>query len=219
MLVIDQVSVAYDGPVVLREFSLEVERGSIAVMGPSGSGKSTLLRVVGGKQQATSGTVTLDGSAIEPVSWRSSGDGRISMIFQDYRLVSFLTVRDNIALAAEARGSNLSDADIDEALDRVGLPSEFIDRFPGSLSGGEQQRVAIARALVTNARVLLADEPTGALDAKNSERISSLLKKLADEGLIVIVATHDASVAARMDRIVDLEEGAKPTGESKALAK
>lgn len=218
-MVIDQVSVAYDGPVVLREFSLEVERGSIAVMGPSGSGKSTLLRVVGGKQQATSGTVTLDGSAIEPVSWRSSGDGRISMIFQDYRLVSFLTVRDNIALAAEARGSNLSDADIDEALDRVGLPSEFIDRFPGSLSGGEQQRVAIARALVTNARVLLADEPTGALDAKNSERISSLLKKLAVEGLIVIVATHDASVAARMDRIVDLEEGAKPTGESKALAK
>lgn len=204
MLTIDQVSVAYGGIPVLDGVSLEVHPGSTALMGPSGSGKSTLLRIIAGRQVPSAGVVTIGGTAVEYASWRSSGDARIAMVFQDYRLVPFLTVADNIALAAEARGRLIGDEDIQAALIRVGLAPELGDRAPTSLSGGEQQRVAIARALVTGAQVLLADEPTGALDATNSRRIGEILRGLGEDGLTVVVATHDESVAAALDRTVRL---------------
>lgn len=204
MLTIDQVSVAYGGIPVLDGVSLEVHPGSTALMGPSGSGKSTLLRIIAGRQVPSAGVVTIGGTAVEYALWRSSGDARIAMVFQDYRLVPFLTVADNIALAAEARGRLIGDEDIQAALIRVGLAPELGDRAPTSLSGGEQQRVAIARALVTGAQVLLADEPTGALDATNSRRIGEILRGLGEDGLTVVVATHDESVAAALDRTVRL---------------
>lgn len=213
-LMLDKVSMTYGETTVLGGVSLDVQPGSTAVMGPSGSGKSTLLRIMAGTQAPSAGTVTLDGATVEPVSWRSPGDPRIAMVFQDYRLVPFLTVADNIALAAEARERSISSDDIEAALVRVGLAPEMADRAPASLSGGEQQRVAIARALATGARVLLADEPTGALDAANSRRISDLLKGLGDDGLTVVVATHDESVSAILDRIIRLgEQGSFHPGE------
>ncbi|MFT3971495.1 MAG: ABC transporter ATP-binding protein [Micropruina sp.] len=207
MLDIDEVSVEYGPTPVLKDVSLEFPPGSTALMGPSGSGKSTLLRVMAGKQAPTAGMVTINGSPVERASWRSSGDARIAMVFQDYRLVPFLTVADNIALAAEARQRPISDEEIRAAMARVGLAPEMADRAPTSLSGGEQQRVAIARALVTGAEVILADEPTGALDTKNSRRVSEILKSLGDEGLTVVVATHDEAVAATLDRTIRLDEG------------
>jgi ABC-type lipoprotein export system ATPase subunit len=204
VLTIQNVSVAYGGARVLADVSLDISPGSTALMGPSGSGKSTLLRVIAGKQAPTAGTVKIGGEPVERASWRSSGDPRIAMVFQEYRLVSFLTVGDNIALAAEARKRPITDLEVAEALTRVRLPPAMASRAPASLSGGEQQRVAIARALVSGAPVLLADEPTGALDANNSQSVAELLKGLGEDGLTVVVATHDEAVAANLRHVVRL---------------
>lgn len=206
MFTVDRVCVSYGASAVLDEVSLDFAPGTTALMGPSGSGKSTLLRILAGKQLPSNGAVRLGGTPVEVASWRSSGDERVAMVFQDYRLVPFLTVGDNIALAAEARNRTIGSVEIGAALERVGLAPELAQRAPGSLSGGEQQRVAIARALVSGATVVLADEPTGALDAANSRRVSEILKGLGDEGLTVVVATHDESVASVMDRTVRLDE-------------
>lgn len=181
MLVADELTVAYGDRKILDGLSLSFSAGTTALMGPSGSGKSTLLRIISGQQAPLFGNVTFEEVPIEQTTWRSAGDARITMIFQDYRLVPFLTVSDNIALAAEVRKRAIADDEIVAALRRVGLAPAMGSRVPTSLSGGEQQRVAIARALVTGAQVLLADEPTGALDARNSRRVSGILQELGGE--------------------------------------
>ncbi|WP_433732190.1 ABC transporter ATP-binding protein [Actinoplanes sp. CA-051413] len=173
-------------------------------MGPSGSGKSTLLRILAGLQIPDQGRVSLNG---RPLRSRNGGDARISLIHQDYRLVDFLTVAENLALAAELRAIDVSQTDVANALDRVGL-NGLQERSPATLSGGEQQRVAIARALVSRSRVLLADEPTGALDGENTITVATLLRDISQEHQVaVVVATHDRSVAHMMSRALVHHDG------------
>jgi putative ABC transport system ATP-binding protein len=184
----------------LRDVSLEVDNQPCAVMGPSGSGKSTLLRVLAGLQKPDAGDVLLDGAPID-------SESRIAMIHQDYRLVDFLTVGENLQLAAEMRGIKLSETAVDDALEQVALAGTA-KRRPTTLSGGEQQRVAIARAVATQSSLILADEPTGALDLDNTLAIGALLSKLgADRGMTVVVATHDLDLAELLPRRLLLSEG------------
>jgi len=192
--------------------SMRAEAGTLAITGPSGSGKSTLLRVLAGRQRPTTGTVTLDGSTIEFQSRRSPGDPRVAMVHQDYRLISFLSVAENLAFAAEMSRQEYSPAQISGLLETVGLAG-FEDHRPDTLSGGEQQRVAIARALVPRPLALLADEPTGALDSENTNRVAALLSSIAEEqGVIVVVVTHDPIVSEAMDRTLQLRGGTLADG-------
>jgi ABC-type lipoprotein export system ATPase subunit len=141
-------------------------------------------------------------------SRRVGGDGRIAVIHQDYRLVEFLSALDNVLLACELRGSNRTETEARDLLERVGLRGAALDRRPGNLSGGEQQRVAIARALLCGATTLLADEPTGALDRTTTTQITDLLLELAASGEVqVVIATHDLAVARRMKHQMLLSDG------------
>ncbi|MDO5735226.1 MAG: ATP-binding cassette domain-containing protein [Propionibacteriaceae bacterium] len=191
-------------------FDFSAEDYPVAVTGPSGSGKTTLLRVIAGVLPADAGDVLIDGQPVGRPSWRSSGDARIGLIHQDYRLVPFLTVGENLRLAWETRRpGSPSDDDVLQALAQVGLDGISPDRMPETLSGGEQQRVAIARTLLAGCTVLLADEPTGALDAENTGHVAELLTQLAREhGVAVVVATHDLGVAAKAVRRFRMGEGA-----------
>lgn len=208
MITLDRVTVRYPDVTPLDEVDLTFGPGTTAVMGPSGSGKSTLLRVISGMQRPAAGAVAIDGVEVAAASWRSAGDPRVSLVHQDYRLVPFLTVEQNMLLAAELRGVRRTGADVGAILERVGLPSSMSSRLPTSLSGGQQQRVAIARALLAGTSVLLADEPTGALDVDNTERIADILVELGrGDGLVVVVATHDSRVAERLDHRVQLARG------------
>jgi putative ABC transport system ATP-binding protein len=207
MIALDHLTVEYPEVTPLNEVTLTLEPGTTAVTGPSGSGKSTLLRLIGGTQAPTAGQVTIDGTAVTTASWRSAGDPRVSVIYQDYRLVPFLTVEQNMLLAAELRGVRRSGADVAAMLGRVDLPAKMRDRLPPTMSGGQQQRVAIARALMAGTSVILADEPTGALDVANTERVTDILVDLGREGLMVVVATHDPNVAQRLDRRFEVARG------------
>lgn len=209
MITLGRVSVEYgDGVKPLDDVSHTFRTGTTAVTGPSGSGKSTLLRLVAGLQNPTTGAVAIDGEPVGRASWFSAGDPRVSVIYQDYRLVPFLTIAQNLSLAVESRGAKGSTDQVESALARVGLPPSMAHRLPGSMSSGEQQRVAIARGLVVGSPVLVADEPTGALDAENTARITDVLLELGQgSDLTVIVATHDLSVAERMDQRIDLGAG------------
>ena len=192
----------------LRDVSTVLGPDAVAVMGPSGSGKSTLLRVIAGLQAADAGKVVIDGRPVPPPTPRRAGDPRVAMVHQDHRLVDFLSVGDNLRLCAELHDQDLADSALADALAAVGLAGTA-DREPATLSGGEQQRVAIARALVSGARVLLADEPTGALDADATTRVADLLAGLGERsGVTVVVATHDAAVAGRMAMTLALRDGA-----------
>jgi ABC-type lipoprotein export system ATPase subunit len=192
---------------VLDDVSLQVEKEPVALMGPSGSGKSSLLRVLAGLQAPQAGTVVIDGKPVRAARDRGTTDPRVALIQQDHRLVDFLTVAENLRLAAELRGLPVTAADVSASLAEVGLDG-YASRWPATLSGGEQQRVAIARALLLESRVILADEPTGALDADNSLLVAGLLAEIAQrDGVCVVVATHDADVAARLPRRLRLTRG------------
>ncbi len=203
------VSVDYGSAMPLAGVSVTLAGGSTAVMGPSGSGKSTLLRVIAGAQVPTTGSVCIDGRPVRRATWATPSDVRVAMIYQDYRLVQFLTVRENVLLAAELRGASCDSATVERQLSRVLLEPDVADRLPSTLSGGQQQRVAIARALVTGASVIVADEPTGALDGENTRRVADVLASLSErDGLTVVVATHDPAVASHMQSCLALECGA-----------
>lgn len=215
MLSCNDIHVRYrDGDLAtepLRGLTFDVDRDPVALMGPSGSGKSTLIRVLAGLQQPDSGAVTIDGSPVTFSRRNPVIDARVSVIHQDYRLVDFLTVEENLRLALELRGGPTvgKEADsstrdtVEEALAAVGLDG-CGPRSPRTLSGGQQQRVAIARSLVVGSRVLLADEPTGALDVDSSRAVARVLRDAADRGVLVVVATHDPEVADVMPRRLSL---------------
>ncbi|MFI6758062.1 ABC transporter ATP-binding protein [Micromonospora sp. NPDC050417] len=210
MLSCQSVAVSYAaGRIVsmpLVKVDLDVAAGeTVALMGPSGSGKSTMLRVLSGLQKPDRGSVRINDTPIR--TSRGTTDPRVALVHQDHRLVDFLSVRDNLRLALEVRGVAFQPDRIEEALASVGL-ADKMKRMPQALSGGEKQRVALARALVVGASVVLADEPTGALDRANSESVAALLRGLATrDDVCVVVATHDHNVAQMMDRTIVLQDG------------
>jgi putative ABC transport system ATP-binding protein len=216
MLELRGVSKVYgSGPTevnALQDVSLSVDRGEmVAVMGPSGSGKSTLLTIAGSLEEASSGDVLVDGSDLRTMSADDRARLRrrsIGYVFQDFNLLAGLTATENVALPLELDGheSGVAHATGLEALRTLGL-ADRASHFPDDLSGGERQRVAIARAMVGNRRLLLADEPSGALDSVNGEAVMRLLRDATKRGMAGVVVTHDAQLAAWADRVVFLRDG------------
>ncbi|MQW76945.1 ATP-binding cassette domain-containing protein [Nocardioides sp. dk4132] len=196
----------------LRGISLEVAPGElVAVMGPSGSGKSTLLTLAGGLDEPTTGTVRVEGvelAGLGPAARARLRRTSIGYVFQDFNLIPALTAAENVALPRELEGvrRRRARAEALEVLEEVGI-EHLADRFPDDMSGGQQQRVAIARALVGERRLMLADEPTGALDSEAGEEILRLLRSRCDAGAAVMMVTHEARHAAWADRVVFLRDG------------
>ena len=183
----------------------------VAVMGPSGSGKSTLLTIAGGLDQPTSGVVEVEGVDLTGLDRGAAARMRrtsIGYVFQGFNLVPALTAAENVALPRELDGVRSAQARRDalRALEEVGI-ADLADRFPDDMSGGQQQRVAIARAVVGERRLILADEPTGALDTETGEEILRLLRVRCDAGAAGVLVTHEARHAAWADRVVFLRDG------------
>lgn len=196
----------------LHPTGLTVAAGELlAVMGPSGSGKTTLLSLVGGLDKPSAGRVVVAGQdvgTLKPKDLAILRRRTVGYVFQDLNLLAGLTARENVAIPLELDGRPIAEARAaaDAALASVGLAA-LADRFPDDLSGGEQQRVAIARALVGGRKILLADEPTGALDSMTGESVMRLLRAHCDGGGTAILVTHDAAHAAWADRVVFLRDG------------
>jgi putative ABC transport system ATP-binding protein len=199
-------------PPALAEVSLSVAAGEVAaIMGPSGSGKSTLLNLVAGLDRPTAGTVTVAGRRVDSLGEAALARFRarhVGIIFQFFNLLDDLTVQDNVLLPAQLAGASRRRARTraGELLERMGI-ERHRDQYPARLSGGQRQRVAIARALVNSPELLLADEPTGALDTASGQQIGALLRELNAAGQTLVLVTHDPALAeqyaARMVRLVD----------------
>jgi putative ABC transport system ATP-binding protein len=203
------------GPVevhALRDVELSVDAGElVAVMGPSGSGKSTLLTIAGSLEEPTSGEVLVDGARLSGMSRNDRARLRrrsIGYVFQDFNLLAGLTALENVALPLELDGVTARSAKVVglEALAELGL-ADHAYRFPDDLSGGERQRVAIARAVVGDRHLLLADEPSGALDSANGEAVMRVIRAACRRGVAGVVVTHDAQLASWADRVVFLRDG------------
>jgi putative ABC transport system ATP-binding protein len=196
----------------LLEVDLTVEPGElVAVMGPSGSGKSTLLTIAGSLEEPTDGEVTVGGMRLSRLSRGERAALRrraIGYVFQDFNLLAGLTAAENVSLPLELDGVAVRTARAAalSVLGRLGL-AERADRFPDDLSGGERQRVAIARAVVGERHLLLADEPSGALDSVNGEAVMRLVRETCEGGVAGVVVTHDAQLASWADRVVFLRDG------------
>lgn len=186
----------------------EVNKGEfVVIVGPSGAGKTTILNLLGGMDKATSGQILVDGQDVAKYSERQLTQYRrddIGFVFQFYNLVQNLTALENVELATQISKNPL---DVRMVLERVGL-NKRLDNFPAQLSGGEQQRVAIARAIAKNPKLLLCDEPTGALDYQTGKAILGLLREMCDKyTMTVIVITHNSALAPMADRIIHLKNG------------
>ncbi len=196
----------------LSEVDLSVEAGSlVAVMGPSGSGKSTLLTIAGSLEEPTSGEVCIAGASLSSMSRNDKARLRrrtIGYVFQDFNLLPGLTAVENVALPLELDGipARKARAAGNAALEHLGL-ADRADHYPDQLSGGERQRAAIARAVVGERRLLLADEPSGALDSTNGEAVMAMIRDACERGVAAVVVTHDAHLASWADRVVSLRDG------------
>jgi putative ABC transport system ATP-binding protein len=196
----------------LRGANLQVRAGElVAVMGASGSGKSTLLTIAGGLETPTSGDARIANQSLPTLSQKDLARLRrqtLGYVFQDFNLIPSLTVVENVSLPLELDGMNSRNARLAaiESLASMGI-EELAKRFPDEISGGQRQRVAIARSFVGPRRVLLADEPTGALDSNTSESVIRAMRKRIDSGLAGILVTHDAKLAAWADRILVIRDG------------
>lgn len=197
---------------VLKNVSFSMEEGEyVAIMGPSGSGKSTLMNIIGCLDQATSGEFFLDGKNIRSCSENEMSDIRlhkIGFVFQSFHLLPRQSALSNVEMPlnyAKVPRKERRERAL-RALDRVGL-SDRVNFQPNQLSGGQMQRVAIARAMVNNPKLLLADEPTGALDSKSGKQVMELFQKLNDEGVTVLMITHDPEIAAHAKRVVMIRDG------------
>ena len=202
-----------EGPPALREVSLGVAPGeALAILGPSGSGKSTMLNLVAGLDRPTTGTVTVDGVRVDKLGEAASARyrrARIGLVFQFFNLLDDLTVADNVMLPAQLAGMGRGTAQrrAAELLGRLGV-DRHADAYPGRLSGGERQRVAVARALMNRPALLLADEPTGALDTASGEDVMQLLTELHADGQTIVLVTHDLVLAEKCaTRTVQLLDG------------
>ena len=198
---------------VLKGINLSIERGEfVSIMGASGSGKSTLLNILGILDNYDIGTYTLDGKLIKDLTERQSADYRnrmIGFIFQSFNLIGFKTAVENVELPVYYQGVPRRKRHelAMEYLEKLGL-TPWAMHFPNEMSGGQKQRVAIARALITHPQIILADEPTGALDSKTSVEVMQLLKKLnQEEGITIIVVTHESGVANETNKIIHIKDG------------
>jgi putative ABC transport system ATP-binding protein len=197
----------------LRKVSVGIRPGElVAIMGPSGSGKSTLLHLAGGLDHPSDGSVHVEGVTLGDLNRTQLAAIRrrnIGYVFQDLNLIPALTAAENVALPREldGLGTRAARAEAMEALEEIGV-AELADRFPDEMSGGQQQRVAIARAMVGPRRVVLADEPTGALDTVTGEEVLGVLRNRCDAGAAGLLVTHEARHAAWADRVVFLRDGA-----------
>ena len=201
-LELKNVSYAYEkGKAVLQNVSGSLETGKMyAILGPSGSGKTTLLSLLGGLDVPTQGSVLFDCEDITAKGLEHHRRNHISLIFQSYNLIDYMTPVENVRLTAKL--------DADPILERLGLEQDEITRNVLKLSGGQQQRVAIARALASDAPVILADEPTGNLDADTAEEITAILKESAHTfGKCVVVVTHSGEVAKQADMVLEIKRG------------
>ena len=196
----------------LAGVDLEITAGDfVTIQGPTGGGKSTLLQLLGALDRPTSGSVVIGGTDIASASGAELGRVRaqeIGFVFQGFNLIPTLTAAENVDMGLEPLGLSRAERDerVREALTHVGL-ADRVDHQPGELSGGQQQRVAIARAIAKRPRVLLADEPTGNLDESMRDDILTVLQRLNDEGLTLVVVTHDSAVARRARRRLRLDRG------------
>ena len=197
---------------VLKGINFSVKKGElVAIMGSSGSGKSTLLNILGMLDEADEGSYTLDGVSIQGLNETKAAEYRnkfLGFIFQSFNLINYKTAKDNVALPLYYQGLARKERNAMalDYLERVGL-KPWAEHLPSELSGGQKQRVAIARAMASQPKVLLADEPTGALDSTTSYEVMDLIQKINDEGNTILVVTHEEDIAHMCKRIVYLKDG------------
>lgn len=216
MIKVENVTKIYDIKVdnkkALDDISLTIDDGEfVAIMGPSGSGKSTLLNIIGCMDTLTEGTYKVDDievSALNKSDTHKFRKENIGFVFQHFALMDYYTAYENIELPLLANNIKKKQRKIiiNEQLENLGIIEEK-DKLPGKMSGGQQQRVAIARALVTDAKILLADEPTGALDQKTGQEVLDILKNINEQGKTVIIVTHDLEIAKKTKRIISIVDG------------
>jgi putative ABC transport system ATP-binding protein len=196
----------------LKGINLDIEKGElVSIMGASGSGKSTLLNILGILDNYDSGSYILDGTLIKDLSENRAAELRnklIGFVFQSFNLINYKNAMENVALPLFYQGVSRRKRNklALEQLERMGL-RDWAHHLPGELSGGQKQRVAIARALITNPAIILADEPTGALDSKTSVDVMKIFRQLNEEGMTTVIVTHDPNVGAQTNRIIKISDG------------
>ena len=196
--------------IALNNISLQfADKGLVFIVGKSGSGKSSLLNVIGGLDKYNSGEIIFDGKSFNEFKDKDYDyyrNSQVGFVFQDFNLISEYNVYQNIELSLSLQKKHTSKSQIDKYLNIVGLEN-FGNRTIDELSGGQRQRVSIARALIKNSKIILADEPTGALDSKSGAQVMELFQRLNDEGVSVLMITHDADIAAHAKRVVTIKDG------------